>query len=101
MGKQKLYLGMLLGAVAGGLASLYDKETRSYTKQRLQQAKGTTSYYLKHPTDAIRNVQSACNQFSQKFNENADNAINALEQVEDTLDKITKKDEPKEINSTM
>ncbi|MEN1970218.1 YtxH domain-containing protein [Lentibacillus sp. N15] len=101
MGKQKLCLGVFLGAVAGGLTALCDKETRSFTKQQLKLVKNTTGYYVKHPTDAIRNVQDTLNGLNQKVNANADNAINALEQVEETLNKISKKDEPKKLESTM
>ncbi|GGB59805.1 YtxH domain-containing protein [Virgibacillus dakarensis] len=101
MGKQKLCLGILLGAVAGGLTALYDRETRYYTKKQLQSAKSTTGYYLKHPAEAIRNAKDACNEFNEKFSVNADNAINALEQVEETLGKISKKEEPKKLESNI
>lgn len=98
MGKQKLCLGVIAGAIAGGLVALYDRETRFYTKGKLQHVKTTTNYYLKHPSEAIRNAKDTCNQFNESFAHNADNAINALEQVEDTIGKISKKEEPKKLN---
>ncbi|MGY0692552.1 YtxH domain-containing protein [Virgibacillus sp. FSP13] len=101
MGRQKLCLGVLLGAMAGGLAALYDQETRYYTKNKLSSVKSTANYYVKHPSEAIRNAKDACNQLNASFNHNADNAINALEQVEETVNKISKKEEPKKLETTM
>ncbi|WP_106494600.1 hypothetical protein [Lentibacillus sp. Marseille-P4043] len=101
MGKQKLCLGVLLGAMAGGLAAMYDQETRYYTKNKLSAVKSSANYAVKHPSEAIRNVKDACNQFNASLNHNADNAINALEQVEDTMNKVTKKEEPKKLETTM
>ncbi|WP_099157616.1 YtxH domain-containing protein [Virgibacillus ndiopensis] len=101
MGKNKLCLGMLIGAIVGGVTALCDRETRNYTKYKMSGVKRQANYYLKHPSEAVRNAQTACNQFNESFNSGANNAINALEQVEDTMNKITKKKDPKKIESTM
>lgn len=99
MGNQKLWIGVLLGAVAGGLASLFDKKTRYYTKKQLQQAKNVTEYVVQNPADVVRMAQDSSNQLYEKLNSNADNAVNALEQVEETWNKLRKKDETKKLDS--
>lgn len=99
MGKQKLCIGVLLGAIAGGAAALFDRETRYYAKNKLQSAKSSTSYMLKHPTETLRQVQQISNEFNEKFNSNADNVINALDQVEETWSKISRK-EPEKLETT-
>lgn len=101
MGKQKLWIGVLLGAMTGGLAALFDKETRYYTKKQLQQAKSVTSYVVQNPADVVRMAKDTSNQLNEKLNTNADNAINALEQAEETWNKVRKKDDPKKLDSTM
>ncbi|WP_188455192.1 YtxH domain-containing protein [Virgibacillus oceani] len=101
MGKYKLCIGILGGAVIGGLTALCDRETRTYTKYKMRSGKHQAGYYLKHPSEAVRNAQRACNQFNESFNSGASNAINALEQVEETLNKISKKNEPKKLESSM
>lgn len=100
MQNNKMVFGVLIGALLGGLMTLFDKETRSTTKIQCKNAKNKTSYYLKHPSEAVRNARVACNQFNETFNKSADGAINALEQVETTIDRLTnKEDSPKKIES--
>lgn len=91
MGKKKLYTGVIIGALVGGLAALLDKETRSYTKEKLADVKEQSSYCLKNPSEAVKNLQDSFDQFNQKFMYQTDNAVKAIEQVEDTLDKVLKK----------
>lgn len=99
MGKQKLWTGVLLGAVAGGLVSLFNKETRYYTKKQLQQAKNIAGFVVQNPADFGRMAKDATNHLNEKFNTNADNAINALEQAEETWDKLRKKGASKKLDS--
>lgn len=93
MQNNKMVMGVLIGALVGGLVALFDKETRTTTKSQCKNAKDKTNYYVKHPSEAIRNARVACNQFNDKFNSSADSAISALEQVETTIDRLTNKEE--------
>lgn len=93
MGKRKLVLSVMTGAVVGGLAALFDKETRTYTKNKLRSAKNSSSYFLQNPSEAVHNVRVAFDTFNKNFASGAENTINALEQVENSLDKLTNKNE--------
>ncbi|ASN06903.1 hypothetical protein [Virgibacillus necropolis] len=94
MQNNKLVYGIIIGALVGGLTTLFDRETRSTTKMQYFNTKRKTNYYLKHPSEAVRKARVACNQFNDTFNSSADTAINTLEQVEQTIDKMqNKKDE--------
>lgn len=93
MQNNKMAIGVLIGALVGGLITLFDKKTRTATKTQCKNAKNKTNYYVKHPSEAIKNARIACNQFNDTFNKSADSAINALEQVETTIDQLTNKEE--------
>jgi len=91
MGKNKLFIGMAVGAVVGGLVTLFDKPTRAYTKRKVQDASNKTKAAIQNPSEMIQNVQTSFNRFNDTFQNGANNAINALEQVESTVDKFSKK----------
>lgn len=96
MGKRKLITGMLIGAIVGGLATLFNRETRAYTKGKMVTYKEKTSQFMQQPSEAVRDTRLAFNQLNERFIHNAENVMNALEQVENTLEKVTgKKDEEK------
>lgn len=92
MGKRKLYTGIVLGAVVGGIISLMNKDARQYAKSKLHQTMQGTKYYVKHPSEAVRNARVTFDQFNQKFSSGAASTINTLEQIEDTLDKVIQKE---------
>ncbi|MCG1028053.1 YtxH domain-containing protein [Virgibacillus halodenitrificans] len=97
MAKRRLFTGMLVGAVAGGLAALFDRETREYTKGKLKNVKAGSSYLIKNPSDAVHKVRVAFDEFNTKITSSSESAINALEQVESTLEKYTNKEESSRI----
>lgn len=97
MGKRKLILGVTAGAVIGGVVALFDRETRDFAKDKLATAKSGSSYVINNPSEAIHNLRNTFDQLNQTLSSGAANAINALEQVETTLDKVTNKNEVKEI----
>ncbi|BAC12830.1 YtxH domain-containing protein [Oceanobacillus iheyensis] len=97
MGKRKILLGMVVGAVAGGATALIDKESRDYAKKKLVLAKATSSYYTSHPSEAINGIKQTVDKLNNAVASGSSNAINALEQVEQTLDKVTNKIDRKEI----
>lgn len=97
MGKRKLLIGMVAGAVAGGLVTLFDKETRVYTSGKLSGVKSGISYVTKNPSEAVHQLQETFDAISEKFTSGTESAINALDQVQQTLGKVENKTEVKEI----
>lgn len=97
MGKRKLILGVVAGAVAGGAVALLDKDTRSYACGKVKEVKDSSSYYISNPSEAIQGLQNTVDKVNQAFESGSANAMNALEQVEQTLEKVTNKFGNKEI----
>ncbi|MFD1850452.1 YtxH domain-containing protein [Oceanobacillus bengalensis] len=91
MGRSRLIVGTVIGAAVGAVVALCDKDTREYAKLKLNDAKTSSAYYIKHPSEAIENVRQTMDKLNQNISSGADNAINALEQVEDTIEKLTNK----------
>lgn len=91
MGKRRLVSSIAIGATVGGIAALFDRETRNYTKQQLSVVKDKSSNLIHNPTQSIHNARLAVEEFSEGFAYQAQNAVNALEQVENSLGKLTSK----------
>lgn len=91
MGRRKLYTGIFIGAVVGGLTALINKEARVYAKNKWRTTTKFTKYYLKNPSEAVRNVRISFDEFNKNFTSGAESTVNALEQIEETLDKVMKK----------
>ncbi|MGP4108187.1 YtxH domain-containing protein [Virgibacillus sp. L01] len=100
MGKRNVLFGVLMGAIVGGLVSLFNNDARNYTKLKMNYAKNRSGYYMKHPSEAVRSARDSFDKFNKEFSSGAENAINALEQVENTLDKFANKDQ-KDLESNL
>ncbi|MBP1970621.1 gas vesicle protein [Virgibacillus natechei] len=90
MGKRKLFIGIITGAAIGGFAALLDRETRNYTKNKINSMKRSTGNIVNNPSEAVHNVRIALDKFNENFPSGATSVMNALEQVENTLDKTRK-----------
>lgn len=91
MGKKTLFSSIAIGAVVGGALSLFNKETRSYVKQKSSEAADQASYYAQHPNEAISNLKQTVTDVTSKIEENKTGALNTLDQVENTIGKVFKK----------
>ena len=91
MGKRKLVIGMIAGAVAGGLATLVDSETRHYTKEKFVTAKEKTGIIVSNPSQAVQEARFAINRMNDSVSGTIAKAINTLDQVEGSLDRVTSK----------
>ncbi|WP_174615944.1 YtxH domain-containing protein [Virgibacillus ihumii] len=91
MGKQKLFIGVIAGAIAGGLVSLFNRDTRDYTKHKMGVVKDRSGYYAKHPSDAVKTARIRFDSFNKKLTSGTENALKALDQVESSLDKYVNK----------
>lgn len=68
MGKNKLWVGIVLGALAGGLLALTDREAREYARQASIKAKVSATYYLENPSVAVENVKGIVGMLNDKLN---------------------------------
>src|SRR5699024_8954913 len=91
MGKNKLVVGIVVGAVIGGLVTLTDKSTREYTKRKMQYVSTKSKEAIQNPSHMIQSAKTSFDQFNDTFQNGANNAINALEQVENTMERLSKK----------
>ncbi|MFS0674609.1 YtxH domain-containing protein [Ornithinibacillus sp. 179-J 7C1 HS] len=95
MGKKRLISSIAIGAAIGGIAALFDWDTRNYTKHKLSNVKDKSVEMIKNPTISVHNARIAMEEFSESLVYQAENAVNALEQVENTLTRVTSR--PKRI----
>jgi hypothetical protein len=91
MGKRRLISSIAIGAAVGGIAALFDWDTRNYTKHKLSNAKNKSVEVMKNPTLSIHNARIAMEEFSESLTYQTENAVNALEQVENTIARVTSK----------
>ncbi|WP_078382134.1 YtxH domain-containing protein [Sutcliffiella halmapala] len=106
--RNKMFEGMLIGALVGAAISLLDKETRTNFIHNGKQVGGKIKYVVQHPqeiTDAVRqqiqNVKTTVDDVSRdmdylrvKINELRETTPQVLEIVQDTKEVITKHLEP-------
>ena len=55
----KFWKGVLLGAIAGGAMSLFDRETRRNVIDHCQKTTEKATYYAKHPQEAVYQIQES------------------------------------------
>lgn len=91
MGKKTLLSSIAVGAVVGGLVSLFNKETRDYVVDKGSQVKDQANYYVNHPNEAVENLKSTVINVTGMIEDNKTGALNALDQVENTVGKVFKK----------
>lgn len=89
MGKRKLFIGVVIGAVVGGMSALLDRDTRAYSKHKFNQVKEKSGQIMQHPSQTVRDVRLAFDRVNQQVTGSIQKAINTLEQVEQSLDKAT------------
>ncbi|MHA6252666.1 YtxH domain-containing protein [Oceanobacillus sp. CAU 1775] len=91
MGKRKLLIGAVAGAVLGVIAMQFDKETRMYTRSSIDKLKIETNNLMNNPTEAVQSLRAAVDKVNHTVNSSADSTYNALEQVENTINKFLNK----------
>ncbi|WP_405099783.1 YtxH domain-containing protein [Oceanobacillus sp. FSL H7-0719] len=91
MGKRKLIIGTIAGALLGAIAMQFDKDTREYTKDGLNKLKENSADILSNPTETVQSIRTAFDKLNANLETGTENTLNALEQVETTLNKLSNK----------
>lgn len=99
MGKRIFWTGIVLGAVAGGLTALLDKDARHYVKDTVSQAKSTTRFYINNPSEAVSSIRKTVNMLNENLGKGAVTAMDALEKLEQSLDEKHAENDIKIIDS--
>jgi len=89
-GKRIFWLSVVSGAFIGGVASLFNKEARNYSKDLVKETGETISHYTKNPDVTVQMAKDAVESVNQLVSKNTSSAMNAIEQVEDTVHKFLK-----------
>jgi gas vesicle protein len=85
-GSKKFWLGMALGAVAGGAISLLDRGTRAAVRQDFQKASGNIAYIAKHPNEFIEDVKDTVYKVKHTIEQVSDDVAFITEKVEEIRD---------------
>ncbi|WP_338471780.1 YtxH domain-containing protein [Niallia sp. XMNu-256] len=69
MSKSKFWKGVLLGALAGGALSLFDRETRKVVVGNCQKTTDKITYYARHPQEAVDQLKESTSKIRQTIEE--------------------------------
>jgi gas vesicle protein len=83
MGKSKLLQGMLLGAIAGGALSLFDKETRRAVLETSRKTAGSAAYYIKNPSKAAESIKQTASSIRTTIEHVTEDVTFITEKVEE------------------
>ncbi len=86
MSTKKFWMGMVIGAIAGGVVSLVDKQTRTAVKEDLGKAASGAAYIAKHPNEFIDQVKEKVNHAQSAFRQISEDVAFITEKVEEIKD---------------
>ena len=69
MSSSKFWKGVILGAMAGGAISLFDRTTRTAVKKNIQYTSGKLVYFAKHPQETINSVKETSRKIQSTIEE--------------------------------
>ncbi|WP_144567288.1 MULTISPECIES: YtxH domain-containing protein [Neobacillus] len=65
--KNQFWKGILLGAIAGGVLSLLDKDTREAMKENVKRTSGKVGYIVRHPDEISEKVKGTAAKLKSTF----------------------------------
>ncbi|MFQ3543965.1 YtxH domain-containing protein [Halobacillus rhizosphaerae] len=92
MSQHKLWKGVLLGALVGGAAMLFDRDTRSYVGEKSRSAGRTCKGFAKHPSEAVHSLRVNYESMAKRLNDGADSVLDLLNKLEDIMIKVNEMD---------
>ncbi len=87
MGKRKIISHIVIGAALGAVVSLFNKETRTYAKDKITVLKDQINEVKEHPDKAVRSLRTAVEKVNQTLASGAENMLQGLDKIEDKFDK--------------
>lgn len=90
--KSKFWNYVIIGAFAGGVVSLLDRETRQIVGGKCNKATKNISYALTHPKEVVTNIKEKTNDFriaANQLNEDISYIIDKIEEVRDLTPEVT------------
>lgn len=87
MGKRRIISHIVIGAIVGAVISLFNKETRTYAKDKITVLKDQINDVKEHPDKAVRTLRTAVEKVNHSLASSAENVLQTLDKVEDKLDK--------------
>lgn len=89
MAIKKLCSSIILGAVAGGIYAMTDKEVRVYVKEKISQGKNI----VQNPQQTIESAVEYVEKLKVKYEQESNKIFNKVEQLENTLGRFADKDD--------
>lgn len=83
---RKFWLGMVLGAVAGGAVSLFDRSTRMSVKEDFRKVSGSVGYFAKHPNEFVNDVKETVDKVRTTVEQVTEDVAFIAEKVEEIRD---------------
>jgi gas vesicle protein len=89
-GENKFWKGMLFGAIAGGVVTLLDKDTREAMKGNVRKVSGVVSDVVRHPGEMAEKVKVTAAKLKSTFEQVGEDISFIVEKV-DELRELTPK----------
>jgi gas vesicle protein len=88
----KFWTGVILGAVAGGLVSLLDRDTRQAVSEKYGKVSKNISYVITHPKEVSTNIKEKTKELKEtasQMSEDISYIIQKIEEVRDLTPEVT------------
>lgn len=79
----KFWTGVIAGAVAGGLISLLDRETRQATAEKCGKVTKNISYVITHPKEVATNIKNKTIELKETADQMSDDISFIIRKIEE------------------
>ncbi|ESU32281.1 hypothetical protein G3A_12515 [Bacillus sp. 17376] len=83
---KKFWMGMVIGALAGGAVTLLEKSTRQAVKEDLSKVSSSVSYVVKNPNEFIEDLRETANKVRVTVEQVTEDVAFITEKVEEIKD---------------
>jgi gas vesicle protein len=86
MSSKRFWMGMVLGALAGGAVSLLEKSTRDAVREDFNKVSSGVAYAVKNPTEFIEDIKDVANKVRSTVEQVTEDVAFITEKVEEIRD---------------